>query len=65
MITLSHQLKNDIKELFQNDNDGNYGENEYSDMIVKLQYELYPEPTFPIITIKNPNPIKFKFIFII
>lgn len=55
MITLSHQLKNDIKELFQNDNEDIYDENEYGDIIVKLQYELYPEPTFPIITISELN----------
>ena len=54
MITLSHQLKNDIKALFAEDNN-NYSENEYPDMIVKLQYELYPEPTFPIITISELN----------
>lgn len=48
MITLSHQLKNDIKELFEEDE-------EYGDIVVKLQYELYPDPTFPIITISELN----------
>lgn len=54
MITLSHQLKNDIQNLFRND-EYSYEENEYGDIIVKLQYELYPEPTFPIITISELN----------
>lgn len=55
MITLSHQLKADIKALFEEDNEDIYDNDEYRDMVVKLQYELYPEPTFPIITISELN----------
>lgn len=55
MITLSHQLKADIKALFEEDNEDIYNNDEYHDMVVKLQYELYPEPTFPIITISELN----------
>lgn len=51
MRTLLNQLKNDLKELFQNNED--YPE--YKDIIVKKQYEIYPKIKYPIITIQELN----------
>lgn len=48
MITLLPQLKDDLIELFK-DNE------EYSDIIIKEQYEVYPETHYPIITISELN----------
>ena len=51
MISLRTQLKNDLKELFENNQD--YPE--YQDIIVKDKYEKYPEIRYPIITIDELN----------
>lgn len=51
MISLRTQLKNDLKELFRDNED--YPE--YKDIIVKDKYEKYPEITYPIITIDELN----------
>lgn len=46
MISLSTQLKNDYISLFENDE-------EYSDMIVKENYEKYPSISYPMIVIQE------------
>ena len=51
MRSLRSQLKNDLKELFEN----NEEYPEYQDIIVKDKYEKYPEITYPIITIDELN----------
>lgn len=51
MISLKTQLKNDLRELFRD----NEEYPEYNDMIVKDKYEKYPEITYPIITIDELN----------
>lgn len=51
MISLRNQLKNDLKELFRD----NEEYPEYEDIIVKDKYEKYPEITYPIITIDELN----------
>ena len=51
MISLRTQLKNDLKELFRDNEDYT----EYKDIIVKDKYEKYPEITYPIITIDELN----------
>lgn len=51
MRTLLNQLKNDLKELFENNE--NYPE--YQDIIVKKQYERYPPIKYPIISIQELN----------
>ena len=51
MVTLSDQLKSDFEELFHNNQD--YPE--YNDMIVKKQYEKYPEIHYPMLTIQELN----------
>ena len=48
MISLSNQLKDDFISLFENDA-------EYSDIIVKPKYELYPKISYPMITIEEIN----------
>lgn len=44
--TLINQLKTDVQELFSTNED-------YSDMIVKEKYEIYPKITYPGITIEE------------
>lgn len=51
MRSLQTQLKNDIQDLFQN----NEEYPEYKDTIVKSKYEKYPDITYPIITIDELN----------
>ena len=51
MKSLRNQLKNDIKELFEN----NQEYPEFNDIIVKDKYEKYPEITCPTITIDELN----------
>ena len=51
MRSLRTQLKNDLKELFENNNE--YPE--YQDIIVKDKYEKYPEISYPMITIDELN----------
>lgn len=51
MISLSNQLRDDLEELFRNNE--NYPE--YKDIIVKKQYEKYPKITYPIISIQELN----------
>ena len=51
MISLREQLKNDLQELFANNE--NYPE--YQNIIVKDKYEKYPEITYPIVTIDELN----------
>lgn len=51
MRTLLNQLKNDLKELFENNED--YPE--YKEIIVKKQYEIYPKIRYPMITIQELN----------
>lgn len=48
MISLSTQLKNDYIALFENDS-------EYSNIVVKENYEKYPKISYPIITIQELN----------
>lgn len=51
MISLREQLKNDLQDLFAN----NEKYPEYQNIIVKDKYEKYPEITYPIITIDELN----------
>lgn len=51
MRTLLKQLKTDLKELLENNQD--YPE--YQDTIVKEQYEVYPKIRYPMITIQELN----------
>ena len=51
MITLSNQLRDDLESLFKNNED--YPE--YQDIIVKKQYEKYPEIRYPIVSIQELN----------
>lgn len=51
MKSLRTQLKNDLKDLFMNNED--YPE--YQDIIVKDKYEKYPDITYPIVTIDELN----------
>lgn len=51
MISLRTQLKNDLQDLFAN----NEEYPEYQDTIVKDKYEKYPEITYPIVTIDELN----------
>ena len=51
MISLRTQLKNDLKALFEN----NQEYPEYQDIIVKDKYEKYPEIVYPMITIDELN----------
>lgn len=51
MESLRKQLRDDIEELFKNNDE--YPE--YKDTIVKDKYEKYPEITYPIITIDELN----------
>lgn len=44
MQSLSTQLKDDYISLFENNE-------EYSDTVVKLKYDIYPDITYPMITI--------------
>lgn len=55
METLTTQLKNDYKTLFANTED-------YTDMLVKEQYEAYPKISYPMVTIEelsNENVDRF------
>ena len=51
MKSLKDQLKNDIRDLFTD----NESYPEYKDTIVKDKYEKYPEITYPIVTIEELN----------
>ena len=51
MRTLRTQLKNDLKELFEN----NEEYPEYNNIIVKDKYEKYPDIQYPMITIDELN----------
>lgn len=51
MITLSDQLRDDLENLFKN----NESYPEYQDIIVKKQYEKYPNIRYPIISIQELN----------
>ena len=51
MISLRTQLKNDLQDLFAN----NEEYPEYKDTIVKDKYEKYPEIVYPVITIDELN----------
>ncbi len=51
MISLRKQLKNDLRDLFAN----NEEYPEYNDTIVKDKYEKYPEIVYPVVTIDELN----------
>lgn len=51
MISLRKQLKNDLQDLFAN----NEEYPEYNDTIVKDKYEKYPEIVYPVVTIDELN----------
>lgn len=51
MVTLLDQLKDDLTDLFINND--NYPE--YQNIIVKKQYEKYPEIRYPMLTIQELN----------
>lgn len=51
MISLRTQLKNDLQNLFTN----NEEYPEYNDTIVKDKYEKYPEIIYPVVTIDELN----------
>lgn len=48
MISLSNQLKDDFISLFATNE-------EYSDMVIKPKYEIYPSISYPMITIEEIN----------
>ena len=51
MVTLSDQLRDDIETLFKNNTD--YPE--FNNIIVKKQYEKYPDIQYPMISIQELN----------